>query len=479
MTDAYPWPASRQAEQLNRMVSASGGALHDVPDAAKDEARLPLQRHRDRIVWCNSFKRLAHKTQVFPHQYSDHQRHRMTHSLEVMQLSTSIARTLGLNPILCEAIALVHDIGHAPFGHAGETALDKAFRLIEFGGLSPDVRGLDCFSHYEQGLDVVSYIESPDPASEATGLHLDPRILEGILKHTYDHVSSDAKAKSLRFLLAKTKYTSIPAGSGSLEAQVVRICDKISYFVSDIEDGLVIGALHLGQLLPWRGTLFEALPPEEAGRPTLGDDQHAFKLARDRILTKVVESVLRQTATNLAKTPSELTVAAEPHIAKALADVYTNVQKRMFSENILVIRANRRAGHIVSCLFCQYLRHPELIPWGFRKGYSPDAGAALYPRLRGLYTRSGKGDLQATLECDLRGWHEDRRTGDSAANCAQRLPAPRCVGDVICAKDYVCGMTDNFAEVRYKADVHCLQSRIAWEAHQMDRTILSGVSSVR
>ncbi len=402
----------------------------------------------------------------------------MTHSLEVMQLATSMARTLGLNPILCEAIALAHDVGHTPFGHAGEEALDDALRLIKFEGLDPDVKGLQRFSHYEQGLDVVSYIDSMDPSQEASGLHLDDRICEGILKHTYDHEGDPNKSRSLQFLLAQTKYPDIPTGSGSLEAQVVRVCDKISYFISDIEDGLIIGALHLGQLRPWRDNLFDVL---FSGGALGQDTEHdrVFRNARDKILTKVVESVLRQSAGNLTNAAGTgLVITPEPDTLKALSDVYHKVQRRMFEENILVTRANRRARHIVSCLFCQYLRHPELIPWRFRQGYGESGESAHYDRLKEIYTRSGSGDLEAAVTCNLQAWFQDRRERLSEANCSLQNPR-RSVGDIICVKDYVSGMTDNFAEVRYKGDVECPQSRQIWKDAQMDRARFFNIATVR
>ena len=197
MNNEWPWTAEKQANILNQMIDKNGAIKHTPKDLTKKNARLPFQHDRDRIVWSSSFKRLAYKTQVFPNIFIDHQRQRMTHSLEVMQLSSSIARTLGINPILCEAIALAHDLGHTPFGHAGEDALDNAMSNIKIVHMESKTKGLERFTHYEQGVDVVSYIDSLHPDEDATGLHLDHNILEGILKHTFDLEGSVDKHKSL------------------------------------------------------------------------------------------------------------------------------------------------------------------------------------------------------------------------------------------------------------------------------------------
>ena len=347
-----PWNAKKQAVELNKMITADGGTLHQLESDQEGNPRLPFQRDRDRVVWSKSFKRLAHKTQVFPHLYSDHQRHRLTHSLEVMQLSSSIARSLGLNPILCEAISFAHDLGHTPFGHAGETALDSILSKITYDPeIHADIKGLSRFSHYEQGVDVVSYIDSVDPDRASNGLHLDPLIIEGILKHTYDYTNCADKHKSLSFLLKQTKYDSIPQGPGSLESQAVRICDKISYFVSDIEDGLVVGAIHLDQLEPWKDTIFKSVFDFRRNEPS-GDEYRIFRSARDKVLSYIIESVLRH---GVDGSQGVLKIDPEDQVKTQFENVYKNLQKKMFTNNIYLLRSNRRAKHIITCLFCQYL----------------------------------------------------------------------------------------------------------------------------
>lgn len=473
------WDAKRQAETLENMMRPEASHHKFSDETQKGYSRLPLQRDRDRIVWSKSFKRLGYKTQVFPHLYTDHHRYRLTHSLEVMQLATSIARSLGLNAILCEAIAFAHDLGHTPFGHVGESAIDNALQCIKFEGMDAAVCGLSRFSHYEQGVDIVRYIDSDDPENRADGLHVDPLIAEGILKHTYDHTGSAEKYKSLAFLAKHTKYRDLIEGQGTLEAQVVRICDKISYFISDIEDGLIIEVLHLDQLSPWKDNLFQPVF-DAASKPSRGsdDDYRVFRSTRDKVLSNIIESVLRHDVSD----PSNIIrIEPEPDIKKQLQNVYLNLQKNMYEQHIVLLRASHRARHIVSCLFCQYLRHPELIPWRYRRRYHIANGNAYHEKLRSLYLRDNNSDLLAKVTCDLTSWHttldEKEDTG-----CSWRLKikraSDRTVSDIICVKDWVAGMTDNFAEVRYSNDVDCPESHKAWQVFEMGKTFYCETSTI-
>ncbi len=167
----------------------------------KDELRTDFQRDRDRIIHCKAFRRLKHKTQVFLSPESDHYRTRMTHTLEVSQIARTIARALRLNEDLTEAIAMGHDLGHTPFGHAGERALDK---LTSFG-----------FTHYEQSARVCERLEK-----NLKGLNVTYEVLDGILHHT-------------RGILPET-----------LEGQIVRVADKIAYINHDIEDAVRGDIIH-------------------------------------------------------------------------------------------------------------------------------------------------------------------------------------------------------------------------------------------
>ena len=202
----------REQEFLSERAVLSYPASRAVPEE-DSPLRTPFQRDRDRIVHSKSFRRLMHKTQVFVAPEGDHYRTRLTHTLEATGIARTVARALGLNEDLTEAIGLAHDLGHPPFGHIGEQALDEAVRA--HGGTG--------FRHNEHSLRVVDVLER-----DGRGLNLNQPVREGILKHTG------------------------PERSGSLEGQIVRLVDRVAYINHDIDD-----ALRAGILMP------EDLPREE------------------------------------------------------------------------------------------------------------------------------------------------------------------------------------------------------------------------
>lgn len=147
-----------------------------------DPYRTTFQRDRDRVLWSSGLRRLSNKTQLFPATYDDDLRQRLTHSIEVYQLAATIGTSFGLDSDLIEAGSLAHDIGHTPFGHAGESALDKLFNQVH--------KSLGGFNHYEHGVDVVRFLEGPYYASSNTqfsGINLSNEVMECILKHTYSY----------------------------------------------------------------------------------------------------------------------------------------------------------------------------------------------------------------------------------------------------------------------------------------------------
>ncbi len=206
-----------------------GSGLGRVHPESDDATRFPFQRDRDRIIHTQAFRRLKHKTQVFvaglrpdfgqavsgkdygrQAGHGDHYRTRITHTLEVAQIGRDLARTLGLNEDLAEAIALAHDLGHTPFGHAGEEAMNACLMPYQ-----------KKFEHNEQSLRIVTVLE--DRTSAYSGLNLSQEILEGLMKHRTPHDTPDAP--------------SIPR-SASLEAQIVNLADEIAYTAHDTDDGL-------------------------------------------------------------------------------------------------------------------------------------------------------------------------------------------------------------------------------------------------
>ena len=218
------------------------------------EYRTEYHRDRDRIVWSRAFKRLQHKTQVFPHYSEDHYRRRLTHSLEVAQIATTLARALKLNEVAAEAIALAHDLGHAPFGHAGEDALNET--LLEIGSDpldSPPPLPVFAFNHCVHGVEVVSRIEREYYSSDKReyGLNLTFDVIDGILKHMIDPIGPEDPRKPLDSVRKAVKYQlykDLGNNKGSLEAQCVYFADKVAYLFGDLEDGLRRGIFTFAEM---------------------------------------------------------------------------------------------------------------------------------------------------------------------------------------------------------------------------------------
>jgi dGTPase len=230
-------------------IESKGRAREEEPH----HFRTAFQRDRDRIIHCKSFRRLKHKTQVFLSPYGDHYRTRLTHTLEVSQIARTVAKALRLNEDLTEAIALGHDLGHTPFGHAGEKALDE---LLEGG-----------FSHYKQSLRVVEKLEY-----EGKGLNLTFEVRDGISRHSKgmgEILNADAQA--------------MPQ---TLEGQIVRVSDVIAYVNHDVDDALRAEVIEQGDI-PSR--LFKTLGKYHASRiDTMVDD--VIRASLDRELEKIVMS---------------------------------------------------------------------------------------------------------------------------------------------------------------------------------------------
>ncbi len=191
----------------------------------ENSIRSPYQRDRDRIIHCSSFRRLKHKTQVFVNTEGDHYRTRLTHSMEVSQIARTLARTLGLNEDLSEALSLSHDLGHTPFGHAGENVLSQCMK--KYGG----------FDHNIQTLRIVTLIENK--YYKFYGLNLTIETLDGLIKHNgpVNNIKAYKKALGEDFFKNKIAFNTFP----SLEAQVAAISDDIAYNNHDLEDGLRAG----------------------------------------------------------------------------------------------------------------------------------------------------------------------------------------------------------------------------------------------
>ncbi len=217
-------PLSKRIAAANGLLAAYAvphagglGRMHAEPD---DSTRFPFQRDRDRVLHTQAFRRLMHKTQVFVAGTGDHYRTRITHTLEVAQVSRGVARTLSLNEDLAEAIALAHDLGHTPFGHAGEEALHEC--IEPFGKR---------FEHNLQSLRTVTVLEQR--SKHYAGLNLNREVLEGLMKHRTPH---------------DTPEDMVLERSPSLEAQAVNLADEIAYTAHDTDDGLRAGIFTLDDL---------------------------------------------------------------------------------------------------------------------------------------------------------------------------------------------------------------------------------------
>jgi dGTPase len=283
-----------------------------------DPMRTCFQRDRDRIIHSKAFRRLMHKTQVFLSPLGDHYRTRLTHSIEVMQLSRSIARGLNLNEDLAEAIALGHDLGHSPFGHAGEAALTEAWSAYE-----PGAR----FIHSQQSLRVVMFLERRD---DKIGLNLSEEVLDGIGKHSKN-----------KGALAGRHNQDLPY---TLEGQIVRYSDRLAYINHDIDDAIRAGVIAESDL------------PRKAV-DTLGDR------GSNRIETVVQDMVSQCRGTNQIRLSDPVLEAVEAIKEYMFRNVYLNDAAK---------QEEPKAQNIVKRLFDHYMRHPEELPEEFTQALPPD-----------------------------------------------------------------------------------------------------------
>ncbi|MGB9255221.1 MAG: dNTP triphosphohydrolase, partial [Candidatus Korobacteraceae bacterium] len=233
--------------------------------------RNPFQRDRDRVIHARAFRRLENKTQVFTRRYSDHFRTRLTHTIEVAQISRTIAGALDLNVDLVETLALVHDIGHPPFGHAGERTLDLLMR--QHG---------EFFDHNLQALRTVEEMELR--YAEFHGLNLTFEVREGIIKHSHDY--SAAQHPELAEYLLDLR--------PPLEAQLIDLTDEIAYSTADLDDGFEAKLLKLEQIRE-RVRVFERYYVEAEARYPQAPDKLKFNEALKRVLNRFVTDLIETT----------------------------------------------------------------------------------------------------------------------------------------------------------------------------------------
>lgn len=318
-----------------------------------DEPRGPrdaFQRDRDRVIHSISFRRLRHKTQVFMAPDGDHFRVRLTHSLEVAQIGRTVARALGLNEDLTEALCLAHDIGHPPFGHAGEDALKAAMR--DAGG----------FDHNGHTLRVLMEMERPYPLWN--GLNLTWETLEGLAKH-----NGPVRHPGWALAAADAAMPLDLASWSSLEAQVAAIADDIAYDNHDIDDGLRAGLLTLDQLL---GVPLVARTWSDVERryPGVPADRLARELVRSQIgvmVTDLIDETRRRIADSGVATVDDVRAAGRALVgfSDRLRTEERNLKRFMYASlyhHPVQLAAAQAAHGVVAGLFAAYRAGPEALP---------------------------------------------------------------------------------------------------------------------
>jgi dGTPase len=335
-----PW-AMRSAD--------SRGRTHPEPE---HPYRTAYQRDRDRVIHCKAFRRLEYKTQVFLNHEGDHYRTRLTHTLEVAQISRTIARALALNEDLTEAIALAHDLGHTPFGHSGEEALKEM------------MAGRGGFEHNRHGLRVVTEMEKQYPGFR--GLNLTYEVREGVAKHTtrWDTPSTGG----------------FEPGPPSLEAQAVELADSIAYDNHDLDDGLEAGILAeqaLEEVPIWAqaaGNVTEAFGP-------LPSEQRRRQVVRyliNLLVTDLMENTRRELQRRSIACPEDArsqkgNVVCFSHAVEALKGELEDHLHEALYQDYRVVRVTNSARRFVTAIFEELLSDPRQLPleyqrWAEREG---------------------------------------------------------------------------------------------------------------
>jgi dGTPase len=321
-------------------------AQREHPEAAHPY-RTPFQRDRARVIHARAFRRLAGKTQVFTHRYSDHFRSRLTHTMEVAQIARAIATALNLNEDMTEALALVHDIGHPPFGHAGERALDEAMQ--EFG-----LR----FDHNLHALRIVEYFELR--YASFRGLNLTLGVREGIVKHSRSY--SPAEHPELRAYFLDQQ--------PPLEAQLIDLADEIAYLTADMDDGMEAGMLDAEGLRRHVRIFDESLCAVEREFPAAAKKLQSNE-ALKKMLNTLVGDLIRETARrvktggvvtmeDVRRSPQRL-VAFSPQIEELRHQAKQHLYATLYSSEELQ-RDLQEAALVVRNLFSCWVSDPSLLP---------------------------------------------------------------------------------------------------------------------
>jgi len=321
--------------------------------ASPDQSRTEYQRDRDRIIHSTAFRRLQHKTQVFTNlgDESDHYRTRLTHTIEVAQISRTIARSLGINEDLAEAVALAHDLGHTPFGHAGEEVLNDLMK--NHGG----------FNHNQQSLRVVDFLERRYP--NHFGLNLTYELREAVIKHeTETHLEVPEELT--------------PSERPLLEGQIVNLADEIAYNGHDLDDGLSSELISFDRL---RSLDFLKEMLSNSEKDVGGNDSSLLRFALIRRLVNsmvvdLVEEIRRRLKEYSISCINDVRQATERLVIFSVTQQEFNGQLKAFLKQSLyrhpdLNAAKKRSNEIITFLFQSYLDDPKRLPRDFRLRY-PD-----------------------------------------------------------------------------------------------------------
>ncbi|MEY4255403.1 MAG: hypothetical protein RLZZ141_630 [Pseudomonadota bacterium] len=337
----------------------------------ESRTRTPFARDRDRIIHASAFRRLKEKTQVFVAHEGDHFRTRLTHSLEVAQVARSIATAMGLDADLSETIALAHDLGHPPFGHAGEDELQKG--MEPYGG----------FDHNVQTFRVISKLEHRYPDFE--GLNLTWETLEGIVKHNGPVIDKLSRPSWSAIAEFDADYDLGLGTWASAEAQVAALADDIAYNNHDVDDGLAAGLFQIEELLdiPLIGPELRAV---QAERPGLDDRLTRLEAVR-RMIGVMVNDVMAETqrraseegvdSPDAVRHMSRALVAFSADMAEDLAVLRAFLHTRMY-HHWRVNRTRSQARRILADMFQLFMEEPDVLPreWLVRAQERDDVGKA-------------------------------------------------------------------------------------------------------
>ncbi|MDR0252494.1 MAG: deoxyguanosinetriphosphate triphosphohydrolase [Brucellaceae bacterium] len=367
MMDSIGFGYRERAPYACDPAQTRGRLVHET----ESRTRTPYQRDRDRIIHSTAFRRLKHKTQVFIAHEGDHYRTRLTHTIEVAQIARALARALRLDEDLAEAVALVHDFGHTPFGHTGEDALNE--KMADYGG----------FDHNAQSLRIVTLLEKR--YAEFDGLNLSWETLEGLVKHNGPLTGSysDGEPVPGSILKYNERFDLELSGFASLEAQCAAIADDIAYNAHDIDDGLRSSLLTLEQLeeVPLTRDILQEV---QRLYPKLDPVRRGHELMR-RQITRMVEDVISHAQEQIKKfnpqsvddvrAASEMMVGFSPDMALAEKTLKKFLYQNLYF-NAQVVPIRKNADQVVKDLFDRYMADPDAMPADWRAGIAGNETSA-------------------------------------------------------------------------------------------------------